>query len=192
MDRNLNSIAVDRLAAAVRARLRDDLADHVRGFPEHGVVEVTTPSPPRGAVVVAAVSGDAGSCAVVRYANHRALDLGVPLRVAHAWSGRSAMVTDLLLTSVLFECLGPHDAAAAERAILHDPDAGNALRALSHESRLLVVSSATGLTGSRLLGDTVVSLIGHTACPLAIVLPSAGTSTASSWATRSGAAGLNL
>jgi hypothetical protein len=68
----------------------------------------------------------------------------------------------------------PH-APTAERAILHDDDAGRALRDLSHECRLLVVSSATGTTGSRVLGETVVSLIGRIACPLAVVLPPAPT-----------------
>jgi K+-sensing histidine kinase KdpD len=179
MDTKLNGLAVDRLAAAVRERLGSDRADRVRRYPEYGVVEVITPSRPAGTVVVAAISDDAGSGAVVRYANHRAQDLGLRLRVTHVWHRRSAAVTDLLLTSVLFDCLEPHEAAAAERAILHDPDTGRALRALSHESRLLVVSSATEVTDSRLLGDTVASLIGRTACPLAIVLPPATASTAS-------------
>jgi hypothetical protein len=185
MDRTLSSIAVDRLAAAVHARLGDDRAGHVHKYSEYGVVEVSTPASPDGTVVLAAVTGDAGACAVVRYANHRAGELGVPLRVAHAWSRRSAMVTDRLLTSTLFDCLNPDDAAAAERAILHDPDAGRALRALSRECRLLVVSSATETTGSRLLGDTVISLIGRTACPLAIMLPPHPTATSPWWSTAS-------
>jgi hypothetical protein len=188
MNRTLSSIAVDRLAAAVRARLGDVPADRVHRFPEHGVVDVSTPATPDGAVVLAAVTEDAGACAVVRYANYRARELGVPLRVAHAWNRRSAMVTDLLLTSALFDCLNPHDAAAAERAILHDPDAGRALRALSRECRLLVVSSATTMTGSRLLGNTVISLIGRTDCPLAIALPADSMATAP-WCTMPSRAG---
>jgi hypothetical protein len=181
MDKTLSGIAVDRLAAAVRARLGDDQADRVRGYPEHGVVEVSTPAAPQGIMVLAAVTEDAGACAVVRYANHRARELGLPLRVAHAWSQRSATVTDLLLTSTLFDCLNPDDAAAAERAILHDPDAGRALRALSRECHLLVVSSATSPAGSRILGDTATALIGRTACPLAIVLPPASIPTVPWW-----------
>lgn len=181
MDRTQNSAAVDRLAAAVRARLGDDQAGRVHRFPDHGVVEVSAPARPDGTVVLAAIAEDAGARTVVRYANHRAWELGVPLRVAHAWSRRSATVTDRLLTSALFDYLDPRDAAAAERAILHDHDAGRALRALSHDCRLLVVSSATETTGHRLLGDTVVSLIGRTACPLAIALPPDPVAVASWW-----------
>jgi hypothetical protein len=178
MDRTLDSSAVDRLAAAISAHLGDERAGQVRRYPEHGVVEVTTPSRPEGTVVVAAIAEDPGSTAVVRYASHRARDLGVRLRVAHAWHRRSATVTDLLLSSVLSDSLRPIDAAAAERAILHDDDAGRALRDLSHECRLLVVSAATG---SRLLGDTVISLIGRVACPLAVVLPPATTTEEPWW-----------
>jgi hypothetical protein len=171
MDRTVSGITVGRLAAAVLAQFGDSRPElHVD--PQWGVVEVTTPSHPDGVVVAAAVTGAPSSCAVVRYAHHRARGLGLPLRVAHTWSRRTPEMTDLLLTSILYDCLSPSDAAAAEREILHDRDVGRALRALSNEARLLVVSSVTDSAGGRILGDTVVSLIGHTACPLAIVLAS--------------------
>jgi nucleotide-binding universal stress UspA family protein len=135
MDRTVSGIAVDRLAAAVLAQL-DDGRPEIHVDPQWGVVEVTTPSRPDGAVVAAAVTGAASSCAVVRYAHHRARSLGLPLRVAHTWNRRTPEATDVLLTSILYDCLSPSDAAAAEREILHDRDVGRALRALSNEARL--------------------------------------------------------
>jgi hypothetical protein len=172
MDMTLSSIATDRLASAVLARLGDSGPDQVRKHPEWGVVEVTEPLPrPDATMVVAAVTDDAAPCAVVRYAQHRAHTLGLRLRLAHVWSRRTPEVTDLLLASVLYNCLDPHDAAAAERAILHDPDTGRALQSLSRGARLLVLSAGTEMPRSGTLGDTVVSLIGHTCCPLAILLP---------------------
>jgi hypothetical protein len=188
MDRTVSGIAVDRLAAAVLAQL-DDGRPEIHVDPQWGVVEVTTPSRPDGAVVAAAVTGAASSCAVVRYAHHRARSLGLPLRVAHTWDRRTPEATDVLLTSILYDCLSPSDAAAAEREILHDRDVGRALRALSNEARLLVVSSVTDAAGGRILGDTVVSLIGRTACPLAIVLPPHTGHQASWWTTPRGTGG---
>jgi hypothetical protein len=172
MDRTLSSIATDRLAAAVLARLGDDGPDHLRRYPEWGAVEVTTQPPgPDATAVVAAVTDDTAPCSVVGYAQHRAHTLGLRLRVTHVWSRRPPELTDVLLASVLYNCLNPRDAAAAERAILHDPDTGRALQSLSRGARLLVLSAGTQMPRSGILGDTVISLIGHTPCPLAIVLP---------------------
>ncbi|GIF17223.1 universal stress protein [Actinoplanes teichomyceticus] len=127
-----------------------------------------------GSFVVAAVDADDSAAAVLSYAAARARELGVCLRVAHAWSGDERLPeVDLLLSSLLYDCLPAAEAAGAERAILHD-DPVAALTAVSRDAALLVVSaSSSGASDKRPLGDTARALAGHTACPLAVVVPAA-------------------
>ncbi|MCA2218982.1 universal stress protein [Jidongwangia harbinensis] len=148
-----------------------------------GAVLVSGRTPgPAGAIVAAAVDDDACPGRVVRYAAEQARRLGVPLRLVHVWTGRAMAVpgtgrelmsdADLLLSTVLYDHLDPEQAVAAEREILHDPDVGRALIALSAEAGLLVVAArgTPDVTGEP-LGHTVRRLVGRTACPLAVLAP---------------------
>jgi hypothetical protein len=122
--------------------------------------------------VLAAVDDD-GACAdVLTYARQEAHRVGLPLRVAHVWTGRESRprragpaemaASDRLLTAILYDNLAPDEAASAERQILHDEDPAHALAALSRDAALLVAAAGT-------LGDTVKRLIELAACPVAVV-----------------------
>jgi hypothetical protein len=138
-----------------------------------------------GRVVVAAVDDDTCPGRVLRYAADQADRLGVPLRVVHVWTGRATALpgvrrvrhdqmsdADLLLSEVLYDHLTPERAEATEREILHDPDVGRALIALSVEAALIVVAARSSPAGDgEPLGETVRELVGRTACPLAVLPP---------------------
>lgn len=149
----------------------------------------------RGRMVAAAVDDDHNPGPVLRYASAEALRLGVPMRVVHVWTEDSSPLpsglrrhrhdracdADQLLADVLYENLPTGDANAAERQILHDPDPVHALVALSAEAAELVVGVRGDGTRNGLLGDTVRRLVGHTACPLAVLPEPEGYATMAVW-----------
>jgi len=148
----------------------------------------------RGRMVAAAVDDDHNPGPVLRYAAAEALRLGVPMRVVHVWTEDSSPLpcglrrhrhdrmcdADQLLADVLYESLPTQDADAAERQILHDPDPVHALVALSAEAAELVVG-VRGDGTREVLGDTVRRLVGHTACPLAVLPEPEGYATMAAW-----------
>ncbi|MFI7542525.1 universal stress protein [Actinoplanes sp. NPDC049599] len=186
MKTTLEEPAVDEIAAAIRQRFPDDPARTEAGEERPGAVLVHgNAAGSRGSVVVAAVDDDTCPGRVLRYAAAEARRRGVPLRVVHVWTGRPTAVpgvrrarldqmsdADLLLSEVLYDHLTPAQADATEREILHDPDPGRALVALSAEAALLVVAARSTPAGDGdPLGGTVRELLGRTACPLAVLPP---------------------
>jgi universal stress protein family protein len=151
---------------------------------------------PHEAVVAAAVDDDASPGRVVRCAAEQARRAGTPLRVVHVWTGRPRpgpcphirrgddfSDADRLLSAVLYDNLPQDQAGRAEREILHDPEAVPALIALSTHAALIVVAAASWPSGAGgPLGETVRALAGRTACPLAVLAPEGGaTSAARAW-----------
>jgi nucleotide-binding universal stress UspA family protein len=185
---------VDEIAAAIRqwfSRAAIGATPEIRSIPADGelpgavLVAGTAASGRAGRVVVAAVDDDTCPGRVLRYAADQAARLGVPLRVVHVWTGRAMTVpgvrrvrrdqmsdADLLLSEVLYDHLPPAQAEATEREILHDPDVGRALIALSIEAALIVVAARSTPDGDgEPLGETVRELVGRTTCPLAVLHP---------------------
>ncbi|GAA0430738.1 hypothetical protein Aca07nite_39670 [Actinoplanes capillaceus] len=176
MDTTTAHTSVDELTAAIRTRLGPETHWRLHTHPDGNAVELIPDTPPPGDVVLAAITGDTRVGAVVSYARARAAELHAPLRLVHVWTGHCWEIdayrmgpetpaqADLMLATAMREGLTPTETAATERQILHDDDAGAALRALADHAALLVVGAAAGP-----VGDTTGSLIGHTACPLALV-----------------------
>ncbi len=125
----------------------------------------------------AAVDDDPQAGRILRCAAGRARELGVPLRVVHVWTDRGEAAerppwcrADHMVTCALYDHLPQEEAGAAEREILHDLAAGPALAALSTSAAVMVVAARGGPSpGGEPLGGTVRSLLGRTACPLAIL-----------------------
>ncbi|MBO3740232.1 universal stress protein [Actinoplanes flavus] len=176
MDTMTAHTSTGELIAAIRARLGPETHWRLRPHPDRDAVELVPDTPPPGDVVLAAITEDARLGAVVDYARARAAELHAPLRLVHVWTGRGRKIgavrmspespahADLMLATAVRDGLTPAETAAAERQILHDDDPGAALRALADHAVLLVVGAAAGH-----VGDTTGALIGHTACPLALV-----------------------
>jgi nucleotide-binding universal stress UspA family protein len=175
-------MACTDLAAAVRRELRHISAEAVDFDVSDNAVVVPGSSGARGdAVVAAAVEDDGNPGRVLRYAAARAVQLSIPLRVVHVWTGGTdagarrcrpdgISDADRLLSAVLYDHLPPEAADAAEREILHYDDPVNALLALSGDASLLVVGARSGPpTPTELLGDTARALVGRTTCPLAVL-----------------------
>ncbi|GLW34666.1 universal stress protein [Actinoplanes regularis] len=175
MDAAIDTSA-DSLAAAIRERLADNPDWLIRPLPDHGVVELARRGPavpPK--VVAAAVTDDGHGVEVLAHAWRQALATGATLRVVHVWMGHGNEfgAIDLLLSQALYNTLDPESALQAEREVLHDDDPVRALQALSKEVDLLVVAAAgKRIAPDRPLGGCVDALIGQTACPLTIVIPS--------------------
>jgi hypothetical protein len=122
--------------------------------------------------VLAAVDDDDACADVLAYARQEAHRMGLPLRVAHVWTGRESRprragpaemaASDRLLTAILYDNLPPDEVATVERQILHDEDPARALAALSQDAALLVAAAGT-------LGETVKRLTALAACPVAVV-----------------------
>jgi nucleotide-binding universal stress UspA family protein len=150
------------------------------------VVDVSSPAED-DAVVVAAVEDDGNPGRIIRYAAAQAHKRSVPLRVVHVWTDRATSGAgvrvcrhdrmsdaDRLLSAILYDHLPAESADGVEREILHDRDPVSALIALSAGASLIVVAARSGQTkGGEALGDTARGLVGHTACPLAL-LPVSG------------------
>ncbi|MFI1996635.1 universal stress protein [Actinoplanes sp. NPDC020271] len=179
------NVRIEELAAAIRDHLPGNTPWRVRLSAGHDAVELVGGASSTGDVVGAAVTDDAHAGEVLTQAWYRSCHRDAKLRAVHVWTGRRAESTgvhsrpdrphaaDLLLSEALYDALPPDEADATEREILHDRDPAKALRALSHDLGLLVVAAASGpVTQARPFGATVAALIGHTACPLAVVLPS--------------------
>ncbi|GIF13878.1 universal stress protein [Actinoplanes teichomyceticus] len=170
MRTELSGSRLDCLAAAVSLRLPPGGRRALRADPCHGAVDVLgTPDPP-GAVVLAAITDDHARHAVLEHAAGRARELGLPLRAVHVWDGHRPY-PDLLLDATCYADLDAGTAAAVRREIRRDRHPAHALSALSHHAALLVVAATGALGTARTLGATAAALIGHTACPLTIVLP---------------------
>lgn len=175
--------SVEGLAAAIREHLSDSTPWRVRISDSRDAVELIGETTVTG-LVAAAVTDDANAGEVVAHAWRLACEHDSRLRAVHVWTGRGAEAggvharpdrapsADLLLSEVLYDVLPQDQADATEREILHDRDPARALRALSRELDLLVVAAASDqLTPDRPFGATVGALIGHTACPLTVVMP---------------------
>ena len=155
------------------------------------VVLVGAPAPAAGRPVVAAVDDDGCTSRVVRHAAEQARRLAVPLRVVHVWTGQDrsapcprtryhdgACDADRLLSAVLYDHLPQAEADAAEREIRHDSAVVPSLAALSATASLVVVAACSRPpSADEPLGDTVRALVGHTACPLAVLAPEQGAGT---------------
>jgi hypothetical protein len=168
---------LDEIVAAI-ARLPEPPVMRFTGIAGDAVVVAGTSPVRRDAVVVAAIDDDANPGPIITYAVAQARRSGAPLRVVHVWTGPLVSPddrmshADCLLAGVLREhLLDPAD--PVEREILHDAEPAAALLALSQEAALLVVAASSDTLPVTVLGDTVRTLIGRTACPLAIV-PAAG------------------
>ncbi len=176
MDAAIDTSA-DSLAATIRDRLPEGTQWLVGSMPDLGVVELThgPTEPPK--VVAAAVTDDGHGTEVLAHAWREACRAGAMLRVVHVWTGQGPTefgIIDLLLSQALYNTLEPEAADTAEREVLHDDDPVRALLALSKEVDLLVVAAAgKRIAPHRPLGGIVGALVGQTACPLTIVLPSA-------------------
>ncbi|BCJ39460.1 hypothetical protein GCM10010168_62920 [Actinoplanes ianthinogenes] len=161
---------LDCLAAAVSLRLPPGARRAMRTDAFHGAVDIIGTTERGGHVVAAAIADDDARHTVLEYAAERASELGLPLRVVHVWDGHRRY-PDLLLDAALYDDLDAATAADAEREICHDRHPAHALSAVSRDAALLVVAATGKPAASHPLGATAAGLIGHTACPLTIVLP---------------------
>jgi nucleotide-binding universal stress UspA family protein len=137
---------------------------------------------PRSGSIAVGLGDDEASDAAVAFAAAEALDLGVELRVLHAWSppSSSAGVPSLVLDPVDLraaheERLTAVAGALRERGVsvresLHEGAAGFALVALAAEAALVVVGThRTGPIGELLVGSTAASLIRESRTPVCVV-----------------------
>jgi hypothetical protein len=176
-------VGVDGLIAALLREVDHRTPDAVHPCLRGGAVVVGVPSLGiAGAAVAAAVDEDGNTSRIISYAAAAAHRLRAPLRVVHVWTGGTAIGgvsmaqhdrmsdADRLLSTIVYDHLPAEEAAATERAILHDNDPGRALVGLSAGTSLMVIAARSGpsTTGDR-LGATVRALIGRTACPLAVL-----------------------
>jgi nucleotide-binding universal stress UspA family protein len=146
------------------------------------VVVVPDDWQPRFGSIVAGLGDDDSSDAAVAFAAAQAADLGVDLRILHAWSppSSSADLPSLVLDpGQLRAAHGKRLAEVAEnlrdqgvavRESLHDGAAGDALVALAAEAALVVVGThRTGPIGELLVGSTAASLIRDSRTPVCVV-----------------------
>jgi nucleotide-binding universal stress UspA family protein len=137
---------------------------------------------PRSGSIVVGLGDDESSDAAVAFAAEQAADLGVELRVLHAWSppSSSAELPGLVLDPD--ELRATHGDRLAEvaarlrergvavRESLHEGAAGFALVALAAEAALVVVGThRTGPIGELLVGSTAASLIRDSRTPVCVV-----------------------
>lgn len=118
--------------------------------------------------VVVGLGDDGSSDAAITFAAAEAADLGVELRVLHAWSPPSSRSDH-----------GNHLAEAARRAQtlgpvvlehLHEGAAGDAMVALAGDAELAVIGThRTGPIGELLVGSTAASLIRDSRTPVCVV-----------------------
>lgn len=146
------------------------------------VVVVPDDWQPRSDSIVVGLGDDESSDAAVAFAAAQAVDLGVELRVLHAWSPPSSS-TDLPSLVVdpaelraahaerLTEVAGRlRNQGVAVRESLHEGAAGLALVALAGEAALVVVGThRTGPIGELLVGSTAASLIRDSRTPVCVV-----------------------
>jgi nucleotide-binding universal stress UspA family protein len=134
--------------------------------------------------VVAGLGDNDSSEAAIAFAAAEAADLGVELRLLHAWSPPSSstelpsLVVDPAELRVLH---GQHLSEAARRARerggvvrehLHEGAASFALVALAAEAELAVVGThRTGPIGELLVGSTAATLIRDSRTPVCVVPP---------------------
>lgn len=132
--------------------------------------------------IVVGFGDDGSSDAAVAFAAAEAADLGVELRVLHAWSApiSAADLQPMIIDPLdLRTAHGERLAAVARRARmrcptvrehLHEGAAGFALVALAAESELAVVGThRSGPIGELLLGSTAASLIRDSRTPVCVV-----------------------
>jgi nucleotide-binding universal stress UspA family protein len=146
------------------------------------VVVVPDDWQPRAGSVVAGLADDGSSDAAIDFAAAEAAELGVELRILHAWSPPAAAteVASLLVDPVAVEA-AHHDrlAASAHRARQRCPDvlehlhrgaAGDALVALASDAALTVVGThRSGPIGELMIGSTAASLIRESRTPVCVV-----------------------
>jgi nucleotide-binding universal stress UspA family protein len=146
------------------------------------VVVVPDDWQPRFGSIVVGLGDDGSSDAAVAFAAEQAVDLGVELRVLHAWSppASSAELPSLVLDPAELRAAhgrrlaevagGLRDQGVAVRESLHDGAAGGALVALAGEAALAVVGThRTGPIGELLVGSTAASLIRDSRTPVCVV-----------------------
>lgn len=146
------------------------------------VVVVPDDWQPRSGSIVVGVGDDESSDAAVAFAAVQAADLGVDLRVLHAWSlpTPSAELPALVIDPA--ELRSAHGDRLAEvagglrerglqvRESLHEGAAGFALVALAADAGLVVVGThRTGPIGELLVGSTAASLIRDSRTPVCVV-----------------------
>lgn len=132
--------------------------------------------------VVAGLGDDDTSDAAIAFAAAEAADLGVELRVLHAWSPPSsaAEVSSLGIDQVALRTEHAERLAEAARRArercpdvrghLHEGAAGGALVALAADAELAVVGTHhTGPLGELLVGSTAASLIRDSRTPVCVV-----------------------
>jgi nucleotide-binding universal stress UspA family protein len=146
------------------------------------VVVVPDDWQPRSGSIVVGLGDDESSDAAVAFAAVQAADLGIELRVLHAWSppSSSAELPSLVLDPA--ELGAAHAARLAEIArrlraqgamvheSLHEGAAGFALVALAADAALVVVGThRTGPIGELLVGSTAATLIRESRTPVCVV-----------------------
>lgn len=154
------------------------------------VVVVPDDWQPRTGSVVVGLGDDAASDAAIAFAASEAADLGVELRVLHAWSPPSsaAAVPSLLVDPA--DLRTAHEERLADvarrargrcpevREHFHEGAAGFAMVALAADAALAVVGShRTGPIGELLVGSTAASLMRDSRTPVCVVPPNWSTPT---------------
>jgi nucleotide-binding universal stress UspA family protein len=152
---------------------------------QHGacpVVVVPDDWQPRLGSIVVGLAEDDSSDAAVAFAAGQAADLGLELRVLHAWSPPSASggVPSLVMDPA--ELRAAHadrlsavagrvrEQGVAVRESLHEGAPGFALVALAGEAALVVVGThRSGPLGELLVGSTAASLVRESRTPVCVV-----------------------
>lgn len=146
------------------------------------VVVVPDDWQPRFGSIVVGLGDDESSDAAVEFAAAHAAELGIELRVLHAWSPTassvdlpSPVVDPLDLRAAHGDRLTVVAAGLRERGVtvqesLHEGAAGLALIALAADAALVVVGThRTGPIGELLVGSTAASLIRESRTPVCVV-----------------------
>jgi nucleotide-binding universal stress UspA family protein len=146
------------------------------------VVVVPDDWQPRFGSIVVGLGDDDSSDAAVAFGAAQAVDLGVELRILHAWSppSPSAELPSLVLDSEELRAAhgkrlaevagGLRDQGVAVRESLHDGASGGAMVALAAEAALVVVGThRTGPIGELLVGSTAASLLRESRTPVCVV-----------------------
>lgn len=146
------------------------------------VVVVPDDWQPRMGSIVVGLGDDEASDAAVAFAAELAVDLGVELRVVHAWSPPSSSAALPVLVIDPTELRAAHslrltevagrlrDRGVVVRESLHEGAAGFALVALAAGSALVVVGThRTGPIGELLVGSSAATLIRDSRTPVCVV-----------------------
>jgi nucleotide-binding universal stress UspA family protein len=146
------------------------------------VVVVPNDWQPRSGSIVVGLGDNESSDAAVAFAAAQAADLGIELRVLHAWSppSSSAELPSLVLDPDELRAAHADRLAAVAgrlreqggvvRESLHEGAAGFALVALAADAALVVVGThRTGPIGELLVGSTAATLIRDSRTPVCVV-----------------------